>query len=141
MGYLLREEASKDLFTTRNKKPLEYADVKVLGTNPLKAFSTKENGYFVIQNIPAGTYEVVVEEFYHETFTKTITFKKGKSQNEKFYLQEANVIEGVDVVRTKERTPPELESMIKITKTKQIPTTGGDADIASYFEYRCHLSR
>ena len=124
------------VYDKKTKKPLEYADVKVLGTNPLKAFSTKENGYFVIQNIPAGTYEVVVEEFYHETLSKTITFKKGKSQNEKFYLQEANVIEGVDVVRTKREDTTRVGiSMIKIDKEDilQIPTTGGDADIASYF--------
>ena len=62
------------VYDKKTKKPLEYADVKIMGTDPLKAFSTKENGYFVIQNIPEGTYNVVVEEFYHKTFSTEMTF-------------------------------------------------------------------
>ena len=124
------------VYNKKTKKPVEYADVKIMGTSPLKAFSTKDNGYFIIQNIPPGTYNVVVEEFYHKEQTIEITFKNGKNYNEKFYIEDANVIEGVDVVRTKREDTTRVGiSVFKIDKEDilQIPTTGGDADIASYF--------
>lgn len=125
------------VYDKTSKKALEYADVKILGTSPLKAFSTTEKGYFVIDKIPAGTYTVVIEEFYHTEMRFEMTFKKGKTYTEKYYLTEANVIgDGVEVVRSKREDTTRVGiSVFKIDKEDilQIPTTGGDADIASYF--------
>ncbi len=124
------------VYDQKTKEPLPYADVKVLGTSPLKAFTTSDEGYFVIEDIPEGTYEVVVEEFFHETFSEEITFKKGKTYSRKFFMEEANVLDGVIIDRTaREDTTRVGISVFKIDKEDilQIPTTGGDADIASYF--------
>jgi len=124
------------VYNKKTKKAIEYADIKILGTSPLKAFSTTDKGYFVIDKIKPGTYTVVIEEFYHKEMKFEMTFKKGKSYSEKYYLEDANVIgDGVNVVGSKRKDTTRVGiSVIKIDRDdiNQIPTTGGDPDIASY---------
>lgn len=121
----------------KTDEPLFGADIKLIGTDPLIGTSTKEDGFFILNKLEAGVYEMEVSEFGHQTKTFTIEVKKGRTVNKRWYLQAANVIEEVEVSLERKQQKTQVKmSMVKVTQKEinRIPTIGGESDIATYFE-------
>ncbi|HOW32346.1 MAG TPA: TonB-dependent receptor, partial [Bacteroidales bacterium] len=100
--------------------------------------ATDENGYFSITKIPDGTYTLMVTYLGYDTLRESITIKGNAVLNKKLYLVKGSYqLEGVSVTAeyTEQRTETRT-SVVKITpkQIKQIPTLGGQADLAQYLQ-------
>lgn len=112
------------------------ASVLVQGTK-LGSYTNK-SGFFAINNIPPGTYKVVITFIGYNKEIKTITFKKGESLRENFTLKPSNVTtETVAVEANREIEKREISISkvnIPIEQMKEI-RVGGESDIFRSLQY------
>lgn len=99
---------------------------------------TDVNGLFVISQIPAGTYNLLVTRIGYDTLQMDVTLRVGEIQSKKFFVSESSyMIEGVNISAERQEAKTETKtSVISITpkQIKQIPTVGGQADLAQYLQ-------
>ncbi len=117
-------------------EPAIYANVQLRGTT--HGASTDVNGYFMISQVPAGNYTILVTYLGFDSLTTQIHLNKKQILNKKFYLKKSSVNLGTVTVNADyiERRTETRTSVIKITpKTiNKIPSIGGQADIAQYLQ-------
>ncbi len=109
-----------------NKKPVEFANVIVVGTNI--GASTDASGYFEI-NVPAGQdLEVQISFLGYEPFTQKIKLKPNERKQVTAILNEGAVmLPTADIGATSERQVSGTRLNPQISM--KIPTTGGFEDI------------
>ena len=109
-----------------NKKPVEFANVIVVGTNI--GASTDASGYFEI-NVPAGQdLEVQISFLGYEPFTQKIKLKPNERKQVTAILNEGAVmLPTADIGATSERQVSRTRLNPQISM--KIPTTGGFEDI------------
>jgi hypothetical protein len=99
---------------------------------------TDANGYFTISRIPTGTYILTVTYIGYDTLKEQVILSGNTILNKKLFLTKAAYsLEGISIsaeyqdLRSDTRT-----SVIKITpkQIKQIPSIGGQADLAQYLQ-------
>jgi hypothetical protein len=99
--------------------------------------NTDFNGFYSIPKVPAGTYSLEAINVEFVTFTKEIVVKNGGIINLNIDLKKGKVLDIIEVDGEKKnlKVDPRV-SVIKITSKDilRVPTTGGDADIATYFQ-------
>lgn len=100
--------------------------------------STDVNGYYSITQIPAGKYELMVTSMGYDSIRMPITLKKGEILTKQIFLAKASyMLEVVNVSASKEEAQTQTRTSIaKITpkEMRQIPTVGGQADLAQYLQ-------
>ncbi len=109
-----------------NKKPVEFANVIVVGTNI--GASTDASGYFEI-NVPAGQdLDVQISFLGYEPFTQKIKLKPNERKQVTAILNEGAVmLPTADIGATSERQVSGTRLNPQISM--KIPTTGGFEDI------------
>ena len=109
-----------------NKKPVEFANVIVVGTNI--GASTDASGYFEI-NVPSGQdLEVQISFLGYEPFTQKIKLKPNERKQVTAILNEGAVmLPTADIGATSERQVSGTRLNPQISM--KIPTTGGFEDI------------
>ncbi|MDD2963015.1 MAG: TonB-dependent receptor [Bacteroidales bacterium] len=117
-------------------EPVIFTNVYLLNTS--YGASTDVNGYYSITQIPPGNYQLTVTALGYDSIKMTVTLKKGDVLTRQLFLNKASyTLETVNVSATREEARTETRtSVAKITpkEMKQIPTIGGQADLAQYLQ-------
>lgn len=80
-------------------EPVPFANVEILGTS--KGTSADEEGYFALQKLEAGTYELRASSLGYEAQTKHINLKDGQKLTVSFELSEgADALDEVVITGT-----------------------------------------
>lgn len=126
-GFVYEEETSE---------PSIYTSVYLKGTT----FGSQTNldGFFSISRIPAGKYSLMITSLGFDTLKMEVEVKSGDLLTKKLYLKKAAIdIREVEVSGENEAKRTETQvSVTKITpkEIKQIPTVGGEPDLAQYLQ-------
>ena len=125
------------VFDESNGESVPFANVMLDSTR--LGCATDINGFYLISKVPAGTYTLRVRFVGYEDHTQTITVADRKTLNITIHLKpSAQMLEAVDVTdsRIEERRMQTQVSVEKITASQiqQMPSIGGQADIAQYMQ-------
>ncbi len=137
-SFLLAQQATVRGFVYEEEsgEPAMFSNIFLEGTT--FGASSDINGYFLINKIPPGSYTLMVTYLGFDTISVPILLEANKMVAKKFYLNKSSVeLETVTIsgeriaARTETRT-----SVVKISpkQIKQIPSIGGQADIAQYLQ-------
>lgn len=113
-----------------NDVEIPFANVALEGTS--YGTVTSENGYYVINDIPAGNYTMKVTYVGYETFTKEVTIVAGKITTEKIYLAEGTkILDDVDITAERHTRETKVRASVITLNPKEIRqfSVGGDPDI------------
>ncbi|MDF9795449.1 outer membrane receptor for ferrienterochelin and colicins [Catalinimonas alkaloidigena] len=84
---------------TADEQSIPFANVEILGTK--QGASANGEGYFVLQNLEAGTYQLRASSVGYEALTKSINLKEGQKLTVNFNLSEvADALEEVVITGT-----------------------------------------
>jgi hypothetical protein len=117
-------------------EPMIFTNVYLKGTT--HGVSTDVNGYFLISKIPPGSYTLVVSGLGYDSLKTQVTVKADDIITKKLYVPKRSIeLKGIDV--SAERQEAKTEVRVSVTKVtpkeiKQVPTVGGEADIAQYMQ-------
>lgn len=124
------------VYEKKTQQPVLYTNVQLEGTS--YGAVTDVNGYFTISKVKPGNYTILITYIGFDTLRKRVSLKEGDVFNEKFHLEKgAYDIEGATI--SAERQTRQLDPSASITKIspkqlKQLPSIGGQADIAQYLQ-------
>ncbi|MFN4234720.1 MAG: TonB-dependent receptor [Bacteroidia bacterium] len=117
-------------------EPVIFTNVVLKGTT--YGAATDVNGYYSIIKVPAGDYIISVTYLGYDTLQMPVTVKAGQIVNQKLYIQKSTIkLKTVDISAEKIEAKTEVKtSVVKITpkEIKQIPTIGGEPDLAQYLQ-------
>ncbi|MGP8214675.1 MAG: TonB-dependent receptor [Bacteroidia bacterium] len=124
------------VYLKKTGEPALFVNVYLQGTTI--GVTTDVNGYFSITHLAPGTYTLVASSLGYDTAHESITLVKEQILTKKLYLQEASVnIEGatISAAQKARQTDPDVSvTVITPEMMKQIPTIGGQPDIAQYLQ-------
>lgn len=127
---LLSTTLSGFVLDSATKEPLINATVILKGTK--KGAKTNKSGYFIVNDIPAGSYTVAVRFIGYEKFERPLSFRDGEQKKVTFELIPQSVKSG-EVVVTADR---EIEKREISVSSVNIPVEqikniriGGEADV------------
>ena len=109
---------------------VEVVELKV-GAN------TDFNGFYSIPKLPVGTYTLKASNVEYVTFEEKINITNGNILSLNIEMEKGKVLGEVEVNAAEKEKKTEVQtSVIKISQKDilRVPTTGGDADIATYFQ-------
>lgn len=124
------------VYEQETSEPAIYTSVYLKGTT----FGSQTNldGFFSISRIPPGKYVLMITSLGYDTIKQDIEVKSGDLISRKLYLKKAAIdIKEVEVSAENEAKKTETQvSINKITpkEIKQIPTVGGEPDLAQYLQ-------
>lgn len=117
-------------------EPVIFTNVVLKGTT--YGAATDVNGYYSIIKVPAGDYIISVTYLGYDTLQMPVSVKAGQIVNQKLYIQKSAIkLKTVDISAEKIEARTEVKtSVVKITpkEIKQIPTIGGEPDLAQYLQ-------
>ena len=117
-------------------EPVIFTNVYLEGTSIGAA--TDVNGYYAITKIPSGEYNLMVTFLGFDTLKQILTVEANKIITKKLFLKKSSIsLKMFNVSAEKQEAKTEVKmSVVKITpkEIKQIPTIGGEADIAQYLQ-------
>ena len=117
-------------------EPVMFTNVVLKGTS--FGAATDVNGYYAISKVTPGDYVLYVSSLGFETVSINVSVKSNEIINKKIILSAAAVnLDAVDISGEKQEYKIEVRtSVIKATpkEIKQVPTVGGEADIAQYLQ-------
>ena len=101
--------------------------------------ATDINGFFLLSKVPAGTNTLRIRFVGYDDHTETITVQDRKTLNRTIHLKPSSkMLEAVEITdsRIEERRMQTQVSVEKITASQiqQMPSIGGQADIAQYMQ-------
>ena len=99
--------------------------------------NTDFNGFYSIPKVPVGTYTITASNVEFVTFEQKITITSKGILTLNIELDKGKILNEVEVNAAQKEKKTEVQtSVIKITQKDilRVPTTGGDADIATYFQ-------
>ena len=124
------------IYEEATSEPSIYTSVYLKGTK--YGAQTNLDGFFSISRIPAGNYNLVVTSIGFDTIFQAIEIKNNDLITKKYYLKKSPVeIRAVDVSAEDQSKKIDTRvSVFKITPKdiKQIPTVGGEPDLAQYLQ-------
>ncbi|MCF8366178.1 MAG: TonB-dependent receptor [Bacteroidales bacterium] len=124
------------IYEKETGEPIIFTNVYLYKTS--YGAASDVNGYFAITKIPAGNYTLMVTYLGYDTLKIAVNLKPGEIRTENLFLEKSSVM--LDIVSVSaERQAAKTEtqtSIVKVTplQIKQIPTIGGQADIAQYLQ-------
>ena len=117
-------------------EPVIFTNVFLKGTTI--GASTDVNGYYNISKVPPGEYTLMVTSLGFDSLIIPISVKANDIITKKLNLSKSSIkLTEFEVSAEKEAAKTEVRtSVIKITPKdiKQIPSVGGDADLAQYLQ-------
>lgn len=124
------------IYEKKTGEPVIFTNVYLYKTS--YGAASDVNGYFAITKIPPGDYTLMVTYLGYDTLRMDVSLKAGQVVTENLYLTQSSVMLGtVSVSAEREAARSETQtSIVKVTplEIKQIPTVGGQADIAQYLQ-------
>ena len=123
------------VYDNYNNEPIPYANVYL---NNNQGGTTDINGYFIINDINFGEYEITASFIGYGDKTTKINIQKKENKIIKIFLDKENIqLQEINISLEKENK----KNNVKIGVTKinpkqisQIPSVGGEADIAQYLQ-------
>jgi len=119
-----------------NGNPIIFTNVFLEGTQ--YGAVTDVNGYFSINKIPGGSYNLMVTFLGYDTLRETVTIKSGDMFTKQLYLSKSSIkLDVFEVSSEKQEAKTSVKmSVVKITpkEIQQLPTVGGEADLAQYLQ-------
>lgn len=124
------------VYDKKSSEPVPFINVYLLKTQ--LGSMTGNNGYFSISKIPAGDYTLMVTSIGYDTIRLPVSVKEEDVISKKIFLIES-VVQLNTVNISGEREENKTETKISLTKItprqiSQIPSIGGQADIAQYLQ-------
>ncbi len=117
-------------------EPSIFTSVILAGTK--YGVQTDVNGYFSITKLPAGTYNLKVIALGFDTISQSVSVKDGEIKSLKLFAEKGSVkLKEVSISADKQEATTEVRTSVnKITpkEIKQIPTVGGEPDLAQYLQ-------
>jgi hypothetical protein len=124
------------VYDKENGEPCAFANVYFDGTS--LGAATNINGYFNINKIPEGEFNLIVSYLGYDTLKTNIVIKKGQLISKNLYLAPSSMILGEALVSAErtERTTQVRTSVVKVQPAaiKRLPTIGAEPDIAQYLQ-------
>jgi hypothetical protein len=124
------------VYDAETGEPLPYATVGLSGTE--YGSQSDVNGFYMIVNLPSGTYTLETAYSGYEKNTQSIELGNNRILLQNIFLKTSSLeLEGVEISARKERNRSEIQvSKIVVTakEIKSLPSIGGDADIAQYLQ-------
>lgn len=116
--------------------PVLFTNVFLRGTQ--HGSTTDGNGYFIINRIPAGDYDLVIKAMGYDSLSEPISLAKNEIVTKKLFLKKASyTLEAVSINAEKEIAQTETRTSVTYVtpkQMKQMPTIGGTADLAQYLQ-------
>jgi hypothetical protein len=116
--------------------PVLFTNVFLRGTQ--HGATTDGNGYFIINRIPAGDYQLVIRALGYDSLAEPISLKQNEIITKKLVLTKASyTLETVSISAEKEISQTETRTSVNAVtpkQMKQMPTIGGTADLAQYLQ-------
>lgn len=124
------------VYDKKTGEPVIFTNVILKGTSI--GVPTDVNGYFSLTKVEPGKYTLTVSNITYAVFEKEIEVVGGKMISENIYLDESSkqLDEFVVDAEAEEKKTEVKMSVTQATSDdiKSIPSIGGDADIATYFQ-------
>ena len=124
------------VYEKSTQQPVLYTNVQLEGTS--YGAVTDVNGYFTISKVLPGKYTILITFIGFDTLRKVVSLKAGDMSSQKFNLVKgAYMIEGATISAEKQtRQLDPTTSITRITpkQLNQLPSIGGQADIAQYLQ-------
>jgi hypothetical protein len=124
------------IYDKENSEPAIYTSVYLQNTT--YGAQTNVDGFFTISRVPPGTYTLIVTSIGFDTLRQQLTVKAGDLISKKLFISKSTIqISEVQVSAESESKKTDVRvSVNKITpkEIKQIPTVGGDPDLAQYLQ-------
>jgi len=122
------------VYEKTSASPISFASVVLKNDagKPLKSVVTNDKGYFVINEVPLGTYTLEVSFLGFESVSQSVEIKDARIQNLQIYLPEqTEMLKEVNVnAQRQERDAKVLTGVVKLSpRNIQQFSVGGDADI------------
>lgn len=124
------------VYDKANGEPIIFTNVYLKGTT--MGSSTDVNGYYVIAKIPEGTYTLMVTAVGYDSMKMEVNISKNSLITQNLYISTASYM--LDVVQVSAQREEQLTetrtSVLTISpkQIEQIPTIGGQADLAQYLQ-------
>lgn len=117
-------------------EPVIFTNVFFKGTT--MGAPTDVNGFFTITRVEPGDYTLLVTAIGYDSISRSVTIEPGGTKNIRLYASPSSeILEGVDVSARRQSARTETQtSMVHVQpkEIKQIPSIGGDPDIAQYLQ-------
>ncbi len=124
------------IYEKETGEPIIFTNVYLYQTS--YGAASDVNGYFAITKIPAGDYTLMVTYLGYDTLREQISLTADAIISKNLFLQKNSVmLSTVSISAEREAARTETQtSIVKVTplQIKQIPTVGGQADIAQYLQ-------
>jgi hypothetical protein len=120
---------------SKDGNAIPFVKVFIKGAN--LGANTDFNGFYSIPKVPNGTYTITAENVEFEAFSEKVTVSRNKISTVNIEMKPGKVLDAVIVDgENKDKKVETRVSVLKITSKDilRVPTTGGDADIATYFQ-------
>jgi hypothetical protein len=124
------------VYESESGEPVIFTNVYFKGTT--LGAATDVNGFYSITQIPPGSYTLMVTYMGYDTLTQEISLKAGEIRSLNLTLKKSSInLKTFEVTARSEESKTEVRvSVNKITpkEVKQIPTIGGQPDLAQYLQ-------
>ena len=138
MPFVILSQKSKIkgfVYDNYNSEPIPYANVYL---NNNQGSITDINGYFIINDVDFGDYKLTASFIGYKPKKIEVEISSTESKIVKFFLDKQNVqLKSINVSVEKENKKNNVKiGVTKITpkEISQIPSIGGEADIAQYLQ-------
>ena len=117
-------------------EPVLFTPVFLKGTQ--MGALTDVNGFYSISDVPAGSYELMINSIGFDTLIVPVQVQAGQVITKQLYVKKASVnLKAVEVSAERESQKTEVRtSVTKITpkEIKSVPSIGGEPDLAQYLQ-------
>lgn len=124
------------IYETESGEPAMFCNVYLEGTT--YGASTDINGYFLISQVPQGNYTLVITYLGFDTIRSNVSLINGQILTHNYYLNASSIqLQAVEVNAERQAASTQTKtSVVSIApkSIKQIPSVGGQADIAQYLQ-------
>jgi hypothetical protein len=107
---------------------IPYATITVSGT--ARGAVTNNNGFFLLANLPPGSYQIVATSLGYEPLTKSVTMKTGQPQTVNFRLKSQPVeVNEVVITGGRKTEVEEINTSVHVMsqqELKKVPVTAQD---------------
>ena len=115
-----------------NDQPIAFANAVVQKTSPKLGAVSNDDGYFVINNVPAGKYTLTISSLGYVTANISVTVKTGQISTQKVHLEEeTEVLDDVLITADRQKRETKVLTGVVTLDAKDIQqfSVGGDPDI------------
>ncbi|HBX52765.1 MAG: hypothetical protein A2275_08925 [Bacteroidetes bacterium RIFOXYA12_FULL_35_11] len=113
---VFRQTIRGQVLDKNSQQPLAGVNVVLLNTNPLTGTTTDENGFYKLQNIPVGKFNISYSFIgYHTVVLPNVALSSAKEMLLKIEMEEQVVMTGEVVVKSGNRKDQPLNKMAGVS--------------------------